>query len=133
VPDVGEGVLDLGAFAQLGSSFRGLLAAAQLGQQHLVGMDGYAASVAAGGAPCPQRARGAGARREADGLAGLERHGCPGGAGQLPGGEVESELVLGEPAAGVADPPGLAEDRQVRAAVADQRRGQVGPVDVQLG
>ena len=70
---------------------------------------------------------------EADGPAGLERHGHPGGAGQLPGGEVEGELVLGEPAAGVADPPGLAEDGQVRPAVADQGRGQVGPVDVQLG
>ena len=31
------------------------------------------------------------------------------------------------------DPPGLAEDHQVRAAVADQGRGQVGPVDMQLG
>ena len=72
-------------------------------------------------------------RREAHGPAGLERHAHPGRAGQLPGGEVEGELVLGEPAAGVAYPPGLAEDRQVRAAVADQGRGQVGPVDVQLG
>src|SRR5207342_2112662 len=84
-------------------------------------------------APCPQRACGAGAGGEADGLAGLERHGCPGGAGQLPGAEVEGELVLGEPAAGVAHSPGLAEYGQVRAAVADQGRGQVGPVDVQLG
>ena len=71
--------------------------------------------------------------READGPAGLERHAHPGRAGQLPGGEVEGELVLGEPAAGVADPPGLAEDGQVRPAVADQGRRQVGPVDVQLG
>ena len=80
-----------------------------------------------------RRARRAGVFRETDSLAGLERHDHPGGAGQLPGSEVEGELVLGEPAAGVAHPPGLAVDHQVRAAVADQGRGQVGPVDVQLG
>jgi len=45
--DVGEGVLDCNAFTQLGASVRGVLAAAQLGQQRLVGMDGYAAPVAA--------------------------------------------------------------------------------------
>jgi hypothetical protein len=68
-----------------------------------------------------------------DGLAGLEADAHPGGAGQLPGGEVDGELTLEEPAGGVAHPPGLAEDRQVRLAVADERKRQVGPVDVQLG
>jgi hypothetical protein len=67
------------------------------------------------------------------GLAGTEPDADPGGAGQLPGGEVDGELALGVAAAGIADPPGLAEDRQVRPAVADQGQGQVGPVDVQLG
>jgi hypothetical protein len=63
----------------------------------------------------------------------LERHAHPGGAGQLAGGEVEGELVLGEPAGGVAHLPGLAEDGQVAAAVADQGRGQAGPVEVPPG
>ena len=70
---------------------------------------------------------------EAQGPAGLEWHAHPGRVGQLPGGEVEGELVLGEPAGGIAYSPGLAEDHQVRPAVADQGRGQAGPVDVQLG
>src|SRR5271165_908184 len=123
VPDVGEGVLDGDAFAQFRAPLSGLLALAQLGQQRLVGMDGDAAPVAAGGAAGPQRAGRAGVLREAHGLAGPERHSYPGRAGQLPGAEVEGELVLGEPAGGVADPPGLAEDRQVAVAVADQGRG----------
>ena len=53
VPDVGEGMLDLDAFAQLGAPGRGVLAAAQFSQQGLVGVDGYAAPVAAGGAALP--------------------------------------------------------------------------------
>jgi hypothetical protein len=124
VPDVGEGVLDGDPFAQFRPPLRGLLALAQLGQQRLIGVDGDAAPVAAGGAAGPQRAGGAGVLWEPHGLAGLERHGHPGGAGQLPSAEVEGELVLGEPAAGVADPPGLAVDGQVRAAVADQGPGR---------
>ncbi len=43
LPDVGEGVLDGDAFAQLRAPLRGLLALAQLGQQRLVGVDGDAA------------------------------------------------------------------------------------------
>ncbi len=46
----------------------------------------------------------------------------PAGQASLPGGEGEGELVLGEPAAGVAHPPRLAEDRQAGPAVADERR-----------
>jgi hypothetical protein len=42
VSDVGQGVLDLDAFAQLGASFRGVLALAQFGQQRFVGVDGHA-------------------------------------------------------------------------------------------
>ena len=57
----------------------------------------------------------------------------PAGQVSCPAAKSRVTLVLGEPAAGVADPPGLAEDGQVRSAVADQGRGQVGPVDVQLG
>ena len=60
VPDVGEGVLDGDAFAQLRAALRGLLALAQLGQQRLVGVDGDAAPAGAGGAALPQRAGGAG-------------------------------------------------------------------------
>ena len=67
----------------------------------------HAAPGRARGAALPQRAGRAGVFREAHGLAWLERHGNPGGAGQLPGAEVEGELVLGEPAGGVADPPAL--------------------------
>ena len=63
VPDVGEGVLDLDAFAQFRAPVRGLLALAQLGEQGLVGMDGDAAPVAAGGAALPQRAGRAGVLR----------------------------------------------------------------------
>ena len=75
VPDVGEGVFDRDAFAELRASVRGVLAAAQLGQQCFVGVDGYATAVAAGGAPRPQRARGAGVLGEVDG--------CPGANGML--------------------------------------------------
>ena len=53
VAHVGQGVLDLDAFAQLGAPFRGVLALAQFGQQCLVGVDGHAAPVAAGGAALP--------------------------------------------------------------------------------
>ena len=116
MPGVGQGVLDRDAFPQLRAPVRVLLARAQLSQQRLVGMDRDAAAVAAG----PQRAGRAGVLGKADGRAGRERHADPGRAGQLPGGEVAAELVLGEPAAGVADPPGLAVDGQVRASVADQ-------------
>jgi hypothetical protein len=72
-----------------------LLAVLQSGEQRFVGVDGHAAPVAAGGAALPERAGGAGGFREVHGLAGLERHGHPDGAGQLLGGEVEAELVLG--------------------------------------
>ena len=48
VADVGEGVLDGDAFAQLGAQIGGLLVLAQLGQQRLVGVDGGAAGGAAG-------------------------------------------------------------------------------------
>src|SRR5258708_2146028 len=67
VADVGQGVLDLDALAQPGSPGRGLLALAQLGQQRLVGVDGDAAAVAAGGALLPQRAGRARVLGEADG------------------------------------------------------------------
>src|SRR5215472_14264156 len=67
-----------------------------------------------------RRGRRAGAFGEVDGPAGPQRQRYPGGAGQPPGGEVEGELVFGEPAAGVADAPGLAVDRQAWLAVADQ-------------
>lgn len=39
-------------------------------------------------------------------------------------GEVDAELGLGVAAGGAGDPPGLAEDRELLVAVADQRRGQ---------
>ncbi len=118
--DVGEGVLNLDAFAEFGPPGRALLALAQFGEQRFAGVDGYAAPIAAGGAAPLERAGRAGGFREADGLARLEGHGHPGGAGQLPGGEVEGELGLGVAAGGVAHPPRLAEDRQVAIAVADQ-------------
>jgi hypothetical protein len=54
--DVRQGVLDGGALAQPGTTGRGLLRGAQLGQQPLVGVDLDAAPPAAGGAPLPQRA-----------------------------------------------------------------------------
>ena len=60
VADVGEGVLDRDAFAELRPPGRGLLALAQVCEQRFVGVDGYAAPVAAGGAACPQRAGRAG-------------------------------------------------------------------------
>ena len=71
MPDVGEGVLDLGAFAESGAPGRGGLAFAELGQQRFVGVDGNAAPAAAGGAALAQRAGRAGAFREVHGLAGL--------------------------------------------------------------
>jgi hypothetical protein len=61
VADVGEGVLDRDALAELRAPSWGLLALAQLGEQRLVGVDNDAAPVAAGGAAFPQRAGGAGA------------------------------------------------------------------------
>jgi hypothetical protein len=54
--DVRQGVLDGGALAQPGTTGRGLLRGAQLGQQPLVGVDLDAPPPAAGGAPLPQRA-----------------------------------------------------------------------------
>ena len=56
-------------------------------------------------------------------------------AGQVSRPAVKSRVnsALGVAAGCVAHPPRLAEDRQVRAAVADEGGGQVGPVDVQLG
>ena len=44
----------------------------------------------------------------------------PAGQVSCPASKSMLNWVLGVAAAGVADPPGLAEDRQVRAAVADQ-------------
>jgi hypothetical protein len=134
VPDVRQGVLDLDAFAQLRAPVRGVLAATQFGQQRLVGMDGHAAPVAAGGAPGPQRARGAGAGGEAHGPAGLERHGYPGGAGQLPGSEVEAFAFQLAAAAGqpsrLRPGPGVPA-RARRPAVAGHRLGQP-PVQLPL-
>jgi len=54
VPDVGQGVLDGDAFAQLRPPMWGLLALAQLGQQRLVGVDGDRAPGRAGRAAGPR-------------------------------------------------------------------------------
>jgi len=61
VADVGKGVLGFDPLAELGAPGGSLLALAQIGQQHLVWMDGNAAPVAAGGAagrPRPHRPQG---------------------------------------------------------------------------
>jgi hypothetical protein len=68
---------------------------------------------------------------EADGLAGLDRHGYPGQAGQLPGGEVGGELVLCEPPpvllAPTAPEVAAAGDLlELFGLVTDERSGQAG-------
>jgi hypothetical protein len=124
------GMLDGDPLAELGPSVGGELALAEFDQQPLVGMDGDAAAGGRGGTARPQRAGRAGLGGEADRAAELERHHDPVGTGQLATVEVQREGGLGEPwsrAWPVADLPGLAVDRQVVVAVADQVAGKIGP------
>src|SRR5438552_12602113 len=62
--DVGQGVLDRDAFAELGAAGGALLALAQLAEERFVGMDGDAPAPGAGGAAVPLGAGGAGLGRE---------------------------------------------------------------------
>jgi hypothetical protein len=129
---MGQGVLDLDPLAELRSALGGELPSAQLDQQPLIGVDLHAAPSGAGGALDAQRAAGADLRGELHLAAQRKRHRHPYGTGQLAAVEVQPKGGLGEPGS-VTHREGLAEDLQVLVAVADQRAGQGGPVDVQLG
>ena len=125
MPGVGKDVLDLGAFRGAWHALRGLLTPPQFRRQRLAGMDGDAV-----GRCCRQTAARSGQTAQvsfgrrtvlpsSNGM-------LPRPAGQLPGGEIKGELVLGIAAAGVADPPDLADYRQSGPPVTNQDQGQAG-------
>src|SRR5215218_9397435 len=72
--DLGQGVLDRDALAELGPPVSGELALAELDQQPLIRVDLDAAPPRAGGALGPQRAGGTGLGGELDLAARGERH-----------------------------------------------------------